>query len=953
MILWDSTKASISREIMPEPVDEKEKARLEKLREELIAAIQKQDVKAVEAMVAKLSGNAADSYILHNANEAGELLMDSVMTLPDNERRRDIIAVLRHAGAKTGTEMIADKISPNPKRPATLLHFACAIPDIKLVRWCLNKKNNPTLDINAPDSRGGTAVDLVNYVLKSVQTAEGEDSSAYKQNVKILELLRAQGGKSMEELSIELSNNYPSIEALLEGEKANYLIVSTPDSKNFSTVPALPKMQAKGPPVKLMVLEGLPSKTVSEDEHHTLTTTIATGTLAKLLGENYVPGTVIGMRCSLSFTGHSQEQNILLRRLLQRKEVQAGSVIFSKSESSTHGKVDHNALPDYFTYEDSMAHRYNPVSYTSSGNDEVATDGKSQQHIGTILLAPRTMSIGAAYDNREAKTIELEGYSSQGATLLAPVLPLLTADWLTSPWAEAGAKSRDTIHGTSFSTPYAAAVHTAIVQRYGQWEKNPYGLTPEEVEWTLIVSADKQIVDGAKGNKVVFTPNNAGMAYDPRNRAGFGVINPLKADELAHKLYEYKQAQHISSVECNISVDLTPAELLFPNKTPDNTSYLYPIAVPQSVLLKNVALGLQFYELAPDAQKAEYDEKTRIVTLEFDGKSYPINLSGEGTGLSPAMNSVTLPKGSKVILRTELSLKSAHIDFNGLDPDPKTNALLPFIRKQQHDLKFGDHIVNSKPIDHKRKTFEDIAQETRKDNPKVVQDYTDTFAEYEKFRKRIMNDPAYYKKAHDYDMRLLDFFPEDKKEKLSKLPKLGEYHFEELKKVLTDADSNKCDALEAALKTAKLKLKETIHNTAKNYEYNPGIVRMTDEQLKTYEKRHEKDEDPAPTIFGKASKGDISAANVIFDELFDLDNKKADNKANKKDDKKSKEPDDDGPVIGPRKTGYIKNSNEHFAALVNPNEYSLPPTSGKDALALNLKNAALIPPKEKGAGVAT
>jgi hypothetical protein len=140
---------------------------------------------------------------------------------------------------------------------------------------------------------------------------------------------------------------------------------------------------------------------------------------------------------------------------MARPEVRDGSIIFSHSMGTDDWLVFHDDHP-MGRYRERQARweAINPVVYKSAGNGHARWPDRQDE--GAHFHPPRVMSVGAVErgGGPGRPRPRLKAYSEPGATLTSPVL---IAD------------------GTSFSTPYVAAVHAALTSHYGKWREAHVG----------------------------------------------------------------------------------------------------------------------------------------------------------------------------------------------------------------------------------------------------------------------------------------------------------------------------------------------------------------------------------------------------------------------------------------------------------------------------------------------
>lgn len=142
------------------------------------------------------------------------------------------------------------------------------------------------------------------------------------------------------------------------------------------------------------------------------------------------------------------------------------------------------------------------VNFVAAGNYRKIAGSETMVAATDSQIGPRSYIVGAVHEIN-GKNV-LADYSSAGADILAPPLPLLDGQY-------AG--------GTSYATPVMAAIDREMLERYGGL------LTQEEIFSAALMSTDMNLTQ-SDGKPVNFRTNGGGQPHDLY--AGAGMIDPQR-----------------------------------------------------------------------------------------------------------------------------------------------------------------------------------------------------------------------------------------------------------------------------------------------------------------------------------------------------------------------------------------------------------------------------------------
>lgn len=215
------------------------------------------------------------------------------------------------------------------------------------------------------------------------------------------------------------------------------------------------------------------------------------------------------------------------------------------------------------------------VHFLSAGNSANKDGLETMLSAVSPQLGPRSYVIAAAHPHIGG-TPQLAAYSSPGADITAPPLPLYNGERAT---------------GTSFASPMMAALGRQMLEYYGG------ALTPEEIMAAAFMSTDMDMIQKI-GEPVIFKTNDGGRPHNPR--AGAGIIDPARWQDNLDTMTAMKRTMEYQPEM--ISEDIFFKDLPAPAQTTDQagrTTYSYSIPLPADMTLDRLSFVMPMQDEAP------------------------------------------------------------------------------------------------------------------------------------------------------------------------------------------------------------------------------------------------------------------------------------------------------------------------------------------------------------------
>lgn len=449
--------------------------------------------------------------------------------------------------------------------------------------------------------------------------------------------------------------------------------------ESFGAVPRLQSSKPEGTRVFGFSIEAGDKMIGDEDGKHIQWTTDTFSGVRQQLSGGESDGRVFGLKDMLTaarrfempaiFGGSTASSasiipdagmDMPLRLLLRRPEMEDGQIVVNLSwgdfkelkvdELMSTNQQDYAAAQQFYD-------QFNIVAFRAVGN---SGDQLDAQDSPAIFHIKNIASVAAAEKGADGRYI-IEGYSNDNPTFSAP-LALMASQ-------EEG-QEKKVLEGTSFASPYAAAVYSELAENHGISDKNPDGLTYEELMYvmssTAVRDVDAQVGSSDVAVPVTYRVNGAGLGYS--EQAGFGVIDAAAADQLASRLVEMKRELGVETVSQEQSYTIDPAGAGL-NQDGTNT---YRITVTEDILVQNIHLNLRS------------DEGSNLeATLQGESITSKVNISPNGSATVHDHMGETIKAGTELIITTSAPLKDGSgIEIRGVNADSVTSVLIEQTREQ-------------------------------------------------------------------------------------------------------------------------------------------------------------------------------------------------------------------------------------------------------------------------------
>ncbi len=517
-------------------------------------------------------------------------------------------------------------------------------------------------------------LDLLNQRIETLEKAgQAEKAAAYRG---VRDKLVAVGAKTSDAIIREAAKNYTNLPDYLASNKIDdteILPTNAPlDMAMFPSVPTLPPRDYKGPPVNLLVIEKQSPFDVDSapgKKHIEETAYVARGVGQKLRGTGPQRVQTVPIYKHLNWEMMGVERMALIG-----SEAQGAHTVISYSMGEP------ESLP-WFNYSAKdparLARIQTPIFHAAGNDAEDKKGGLPGQDVQDDWRNhwPRVVKVGASRRQAKSKGTgqEVAPYSENGSIFTAPMVHIMRPG---------GEKE---LNGTSFAAPYAAAVFSELKARYGKWDGNPNGLTDEQIYFVMTETANPNLVDSKDGTIIPHVRRADGKYFS--KRSGFGQLDPLKADDMANRLFEYQQANGLTAAPYGEKKYTLPAG------TEVNGYHHYAITLDEPVLVDNMFLDVRF-RLDPPQANGLPANAARLVDafIEHEGVNIPLNFAPDGTSTVAGLSGMHLPAGTKLVLKTQAPLQDGALTVRGGQGGPD-NPIMRFMEETKGRLPPLDPII--------------------------------------------------------------------------------------------------------------------------------------------------------------------------------------------------------------------------------------------------------------------